>query len=73
MYAALSAFRHNTLSRWEQNAFEFVFLIDFLLHFNLDFPSSHKTASYPIRDYIAIAEHYIHGDLLVDLIPLVPL
>ena len=73
IYAALSAFRHNHLTRWQQNAFEVVFLVDLLLHFNLDFPSSHKTASYAIREYVAIADNYIHGDLLEDLIPLIPL
>ena len=72
IYAAFSAFRHNNFTRYQQNGFEFVFLFDLLLHFNVDFPSSHKTAAYPIREYVAIANNYIHGSLVVDLIPLLP-
>ena len=49
-YAALAAFRGKESDLIHENMFEFVFLFDMLLTFNVDIMSKHKTTPVPIRD-----------------------
>jgi len=53
--------------------FESLFAVDILIHFILDIKSSHKTAAYTIRSFHTIVKKYVHGDLVYDIIPLIPL
>ena len=52
-------------------AFEVVFIISFLLEFNVDYttPDTHKS----VKNHALIAQNYLRGSFLMDLLPLVPL
>lgn len=71
IYALLSAYRNDTYQQYWV-PLELLFLVDLLLHFFLDFSHSHKTSQNSVRDFEQIVAHYIGGDLLFDLIPLIP-
>jgi hypothetical protein len=51
---------------------EFIYLIDFLIHFLLDYkPNTQKAET--VRDNIKIIKRYVKGEMLKDLLPLIPL
>ena len=57
------------------NMMEIVFLIDFILSFFKEFlgPDISTQGDKPYSTVAEITEHYIHGEFLMDLIPLIPL
>jgi hypothetical protein len=70
IYAFFSAYRESGYERvWVP--FELMFLVDMLLHFTLDF-NHNKMSLHATRDYELIIFHYIKGDFMWDLIPLIP-
>ena len=74
-YAILGAFKES----YEETldivlAMEIIFLIDFLLHFILSFPINPLNPQSQINTNLAdIFTNYLQGNLIIDLIPLLPL
>jgi len=58
--------------QWYINLCESIFLFDFLLTFFVDFVPEDSPNQTGIRSFEKIFWHYLHGDMLFDLLPLIP-
>ena len=58
--------------QWYINLCESIFFFDFLLTFFVDFVPEDSPNHLGIRSFEKIFWHYLHGDMLFDLLPLIP-
>jgi hypothetical protein len=70
----LAAYRSEVeLRRRTMYIIEIFFLIDFVIHFFLSYPSPKSALYKPVKDLSLIFQRYLWGNMLEYLIPLIPL
>ena len=72
-YMVVIAFEHTTdsSSYWKQNFLEVIFIIDLVMNFFVEYTPV-KTGQHNIRKFSLIAQNYLKGQFLFDVIPIIP-